>query len=86
MKFAIFGNPSSEKTCGHEQQLFSLLRSLGDAIAVESRYLEFLTGTMGLEIPYDSLITDDDFQADAVISIGGDGTFLRTATRDKHRW
>ena len=81
MKFAIFGNPSSEKTCGHEQQLFSLLRSLGDAIAVESRYLEFLTGTMGLEIPYDSLITDDDFQADAVISIGGDGTFLRTATR-----
>ena len=81
MKFAIFGNPSSDKTCGHEQQLFNLLHSLGDTIAVESRYQDFLTGVMGMDIPYDTLITDDDFQADAVISIGGDGTFLRTATR-----
>ena len=81
MKIAIFGNPSADKTCGHEQQLFSLLRSLGDEIAVESRYYRFLTKEMGWEIPHDSVIEGDDFQADAVISIGGDGTFLRTATR-----
>ena len=81
MKIAIFGNPSADKTCGHEQQLFSLLRSLGDEIAVESRYYRFLTKDMGWEIPHDSVIEGDDFQADAVISIGGDGTFLRTATR-----
>ena len=81
MKIAIFGNPSADKTCGHEQQLFSLLQSLGDEIAVESRYYRFLTKEMGWDIPYDSVIEGDDFQADAVISIGGDGTFLRTATR-----
>ena len=81
MKIAIFGNPSADKTCGYEQQLFSLLRSLGDKIAVESRYYRFLTKDMGWEIPHDSVIEGDDFQADAVISIGGDGTFLRTATR-----
>ena len=81
MKIAIFGNPSADKTCGHEQQLFSLLRSFGDEIAVESRYYRFLTTDMGWDIPYDSIIEGDDFQADAVISIGGDGTFLRTATR-----
>ena len=81
MKIAIFGNPSADKTCGHEQQLFSLLRSFGDEIAVESRYYRFLTTDMGWDIPHDSIIEGDDFQADAVISIGGDGTFLRTATR-----
>ena len=81
MKIAIFGNPSADKTCGHEQQLFNLLRSFGDEISVESRYLRFLTSDMGWDIPHDSVITSDDFQADAVISIGGDGTFLRTATR-----
>ncbi|MBO7589783.1 MAG: NAD kinase [Bacteroidaceae bacterium] len=81
MKIAIFGNPLADKTCGHEQKLFSLLRSLGDEIAVESRYYRFLTKDMGWDIPYDSVIEGDDFQADAVISIGGDGTFLRTATR-----
>ena len=81
MKIAIFGNPSADKTCGHEQQLFGLLHSLGDEIAVESRYYRFLTTEMGWEIPHERVIEGDDFQADAVISIGGDGTFLRTATR-----
>ena len=81
MRFAIFGNPSSAKACGHEQQFFELLRSFGDEITVDSHYLQFLTSTLGLNIPYDSVIENDDFTADAVISVGGDGTFLRTATR-----
>jgi len=81
MRFAIFGNPSTTKTCGQEQQFFRLLRSLGDEISVDSRYLKFLTVTLGLDIPYDNVIENDDFTADAVVSIGGDGTFLRTATR-----
>ena len=81
MKFAIFGNPSQAKVCGYEQQFFSLLRTLGDDISVDRHYLQFLTDTLGLDIPYDSIIDGDDFTADAVVSIGGDGTFLRTATR-----
>lgn len=81
MKIAIFGNPSADKTCGREQQIFSLLHSFGDIISIESRYLHFLTSEMGWDIFYDNIITSDDFQADIVISIGGDGTFLRTANR-----
>ena len=81
MRFAIFGNPSAAKFCGHEQQFFNLLRSLGDEIVVDSLYYEFLTHKMGLNIPFDTLFEGNDFTADAVISIGGDGTFLRTATR-----
>ena len=81
MRFAIFGNTSRDKFCGHEQQFFNLLRSLGDGIAVDRPYYEFLTRQMGLDIPYDTLFDGTDFTADAVISVGGDGTFLRTATR-----
>lgn len=81
MKFAIFGNPSSGKFCGHEQQFFNLLRNLGDKIAVDRPYYEFLTSQKGLDIPHDTLFEGTDFTADAVISVGGDGTFLRTATR-----
>ena len=81
MRFAIFGNTSRDKFCGHEQQFFDLLRSLGDGIAVDRPYYEFLTRQMGLDIPYDTLFDGTDFTADAVISVGGDGTFLRTATR-----
>ena len=81
MRFAIFGNTSRDKFCGHEQQFFNLLRSLGDGIAVDRPYYEFLTRQMGLDIPCDTLFDGTDFTADAVISVGGDGTFLRTATR-----
>ena len=81
MRFAIFGNPSPAKSCGHELQFFNLLHSLGDQIAIDKRYHEFLTHNLGQDIPYDSLFEGNDFTADAVISIGGDGTFLRTATR-----
>ena len=81
MRFAIFGNTSRDKFCGQEQQFFNLLRSLGDGISVDRPYYEFLTRTMGLEIPTDTLFDGSDFTADAVISVGGDGTFLRTATR-----
>ena len=86
MRFAIFGNTSREKFCGHESEFFKMLRSFGDEITVDRQYYEFLTAQMGLEIPYDCLFDDNDFTADAVVSIGGDGTFLRTATRvaDKH--
>ena len=86
MRFAIFGNTSRNKFCGHESEFFAILRSFGDEITVDRLYYEFLTGQMGLEIPYDSLFDNNDFTADAVVSIGGDGTFLRTATRvaNKH--
>ena len=81
MRYAIFGNPSLAKVCGQEQQFFDLIRSLGGQIAVDRPYLEFLTLSLGLQIPYDTVIDGDDFTADTVVSIGGDGTFLRTATR-----
>ncbi len=81
MRFAIFGNPSASKVSGSEQQLFELIRSKGGTILIDSTYYSFLTGTMGWNITSDMIISDDSFQADAVISIGGDGTFLRTAAR-----
>ena len=79
MRFAIFGNLAASKICGSERDLFALLRSLGSHIAIDSTYLEFLTRTTGWKIPYDSIISDNNFDADVVISIGGDGTFLRTS-------
>ena len=81
MRFAIFGNLAASKICGSERDLFALLRSLGSHIAIDSTYLEFLTRTTGWKIPYDSIISDNNFDADVVISIGGDGTFLRTSVR-----
>ena len=34
-----------------------------------------------MEVPVDALLEGNDFTADMVISIGGDGTFLKAARR-----
>jgi NAD+ kinase len=81
MRFAIFGNPSLSKLAGNEQNLFRLLDSFNDKIYVDDSYLQFLTKNTGWALPYTDIIKDNNFSADVVISIGGDGTFLRTATR-----
>lgn len=85
MRFAIFGNPSPARVLGCEQELLTLIQSLGDSFLIDSSYYDFLTNTLKLEINPATRIGNTDFQAHAVISIGGDGTFLRTAARIGHK-
>lgn len=81
MRFAIFGNTSLEKFSGKEAEIFRIAKKLGHEITTPKGYYEFLRHNSSSEIPCDFQFTGDSFQADAVISIGGDGTFLRTAAR-----
>jgi NAD+ kinase len=81
MKFAIFGNTYQAKKSSHAETLFNILSSHGAEIAVCEKFYKFLTEDMKLEIHADELIGDDDFTADMVISMGGDGTFLKAAGR-----
>ena len=48
-------------------------------------------GRFKMEVPVDALLEGNDFTADMVISIGGDGTFLKAARRvgrkqNPHSW
>ncbi len=81
MRFAIFGNTSPEKFSGKEPEIFRIAKKMGHEISTPKGYYEFLRHNSDIEIPCDYQFTGEDFQADAVISIGGDGTFLRTAAR-----
>ena len=79
MRIAIFGTPAAGRQTGKERSFFDLLNSYNDEIMIEESFLRFLNGELGLNISCKSIISNDNFTADAVISIGGDGTFLRTA-------
>jgi NAD+ kinase len=81
MKFAIFGNTYQAKKSSHAETLFNILASHGAEIAVCEKFHKFLTEDMKLSIRAGELIGDGDFTADMVISIGGDGTFLKAAGR-----
>ena len=81
MKFAIFGNKHQTKKSESIEHLFEAIMNRRDTFIIDEPFYEFLCNE-GIEVPEpESVISDDDFDADVAISFGGDGTLLRTASR-----
>ncbi len=81
MKFAIFGNTYQEHKSAHVTHLLDILRKKEATICISREFYEFLrihtqTDLGGLEI-----FDGNNFTADMALSIGGDGTFLKAASR-----
>lgn len=81
MRFAIFGNVYQAKKSFHAATLFRLLEQRGAEVSVSREFYEFLTKGQCLSVQADRLFEGDDFDADLAVSIGGDGTFLKAASR-----
>lgn len=81
MKFAIFGNCYQAHKSSHAEHLFHLLMQRNASLCVSKEFYHFLKDDLHLNVPPAELIDGDDFTADLAISIGGDGTFLKTASR-----
>lgn len=81
MKFAIFGNCFQEKKCESIAQLFLTLKRWGDTYAIDRPFYDFLHDMHAEHIEQAEIIDGRDFIADVVISYGGDGTLLRTASK-----
>lgn len=81
MKFAIFGNIYQAKKSSYAELLFKLLTQHNAQICICQEFYNFLTETLHLVLPPVELFNGDDFEADIVISLGGDGTFLKAASR-----
>lgn len=81
LRIAIFGSRfQSERRC-HVVSLFDTFRKAGCTLFVCREFYNFLTTVMTDPPAVDGLIEGDDFSADFVVSVGGDGTYLRTAHR-----
>lgn len=78
---AIFGNTYQPKKCEAVQKLFDALTAFGIVPLIDRPFFEYLSDEMHIAVPAHQLITDDSFEADFAVSMGGDGTFLTTAMR-----
>jgi NAD+ kinase len=82
MKFAVFGNIYQSCKSSHAEKLFSLLRNIHADVCISRDYFEFLQKEdVCKDMDHFETFQDDNFSADMAISIGGDGTFLQTASR-----
>ncbi len=81
MKAGIFGSQYQQEKQSIIRRVFSKLTSLEAEIYVDTLFHDYLLDAFGFEPPINGLLTGDIFDLDVAISLGGDGTFLRTAAR-----
>ena len=81
LTFALFGNSYQAHKSTPTLEVITQLHTHDACILVDRDYYEFLTGECGLDIDVDGTFDDACPQADYAVSIGGDGTFLKAASR-----
>ena len=81
LKFALFGNKYQTQKSTELQRVLDILREAGVRLAIDREYGEFISANGSICLDGIEKFDGDDFSADFVISMGGDGTFLMAANR-----
>lgn len=79
MKIGIFGSDYQAGKQNSIKQLFDLLHAKGASVYIENHFHNYLTKQFAFTPIISGNIGEDPLPLDMVISLGGDGTFLRTA-------
>lgn len=85
MKVAILGKQYNTLHRDAMQQLFDTLTNHKNEIVIEESFYNMLHKDSSLQLPDNCSVTDNNFDAQMALSIGGDGTFLETALRIGNR-
>ena len=81
MRIGVFGSECKEDKLSVIKGLFDKLNALKSDIYLQSSFLDFLKNDLNYNPEYSGLIENDVSGLDIVLSVGGDGTFLRTAVQ-----
>lgn len=81
LRFALFGNIYQTKKSASIQKVLSCLSEHEAELYVDKEYFDFLKDNQQIDVRATNVFEGDDFEADFVISMGGDGTFLKAASR-----
>lgn len=81
LTFAIFGNSFQPHKSQSLMRVLAFLRSCGASATFDRPFYDFLTAEQHLDLGDVATFDGDDFRADYVVSMGGDGTFLKAAVR-----
>lgn len=81
LRFALFGNEFQSKKSTSVQLVLQRLKQHNAEIYVDKPYYDYLTMGLGMDVRADGLFEGYNVDADYAVSVGGDGTFLKTANR-----
>ena len=81
LRFALFGNTYQEHKSAHVTHLLEILRRRKAQICISNEFYDFLRNHTKADLSGLKVFEGNNFSADMVLSIGGDGTFLKAASR-----
>ena len=80
LRFAIFGNVYQPKKSVSIQKILACLSQYEAEVFIEREFYTFITEGQQMSLKGVNVFDNNQFEADFAISMGGDGTFLRTAS------
>ena len=81
LRFALFGNVYQQHKSEAISQLIACLRRHAAQILIDEEYYDFLQCSELIDLAEADTFVGSDFEADFAVSMGGDGTLLKTASR-----
>lgn len=81
LRFALIGNEYQARKSVAIQRIIDYLRAHGAEVYIDRTYYNFLTRAQQMDIWCSGVFEGANFDADFVVSLGGDGTFLKAASR-----
>ncbi|MGN1375246.1 MAG: NAD(+)/NADH kinase, partial [Prevotella sp.] len=85
LKFALFGNVYQSKKSENIQKILSFLEAHDAEVSMERQFYDFLISAGKIAPGCVEVFDGDGFVTDFVISMGGDGTLLRSAAMVRDR-
>ena len=80
LRFALFGKEFQVGKTVSIHRFIDSLKARGAEIYIERTFFQYITSALGMEVEVSGVFDNYNFDVDFVISIGGDGTFLRAAS------
>lgn len=80
LRFALFGKEFQAGKTVSIHRLIDSLKAREAEIYIERTFFQYITSALGMEVEVNGVFDNYNFDVDFVISIGGDGTFLRAAS------
>lgn len=78
MKIGVFGNRRQSKS--QIKMIFDIMSDNKIEIYIHKKFYDYIVTDLNLLCQPSGIIENDNFDIDIALSIGGDGTFLRTAS------
>lgn len=80
MRIAIYGSRRQQAAFGKVAEFLRILAENGDSVVMHGKLYDHLMDAIPDAMSVVDMVCDNgDFEADLAVSLGGDGTFLRTA-------